>query len=75
MMRYAFLLDREFYQYQASIIEWCRKYVGEGGWNQIILDDKALWMIECTFGYTKIYFKNLADADSFATAWNVSEDN
>lgn len=73
-MKYKFILDREFYQYQASILEWCRTYVGKGGWNELIVDDSALWMISCQFGYTSVHFRNLEHSNLFATTWNVVEE-
>lgn len=73
-MNHTFTLGREFYPYQASILEWCRKFIGEGGWAGVEADMFALWEVSCTFGYTKLSFRNTNDAYLFGLTWNATED-
>ena len=64
---------KEYYHLHSEIEEWCKKHVGPGGQygGEEIITWKALgkWRLSCTFGNSKISFKNDEDATLFKLTW------
>jgi hypothetical protein len=52
---------------------WCQENVGAGGWTQGYRAEEWMgirkWSIECTFGTTRLTFKEDADATFFLLHW------
>jgi hypothetical protein len=64
--KFSITLDRDHYSKQMEIQHWCEEYIGPGGW---IPSERYKWLIESTFGYTRMTFKNQRDANWFAMRW------
>jgi hypothetical protein len=63
-------LGRGHYHLQNKMMKWCEHNLGQGGWVYYYdgMDDNN-WAISCTFGHTKIYFKEEKDAVFFSLRW------
>lgn len=54
---------------QEDMIQWCRKNLGTGGWNQSLVLGESRWRVDSMFGNTHFWFKEERDYLLFCLKW------
>lgn len=68
---YKITFGKDRYHEHREMEDWCRQYLGEGGWHTINneLPDDLNWTINQMFGSTTFRFRNAKDYSKFIVKW------
>lgn len=58
-------IGREYYHLHQTLMEWCRRNVGNGGWKRLVEDENSSWVMEVMFGYATFEFTDSASKEQF----------
>lgn len=75
---YKITFGRDRYHQAEDMIEWCRKYIGEGDWNRHYADylhGVNLWEVDQMFGNTTFRFADAKDYSKFIVKWEWANGN